>query len=108
MLCEQFLNSFVVEQLVSCEAQDLECLLFGNEATLYPKALISHVLATNIGVLVRLRFIVLLVKVVSHLDKPQLLRNRSYIDNIFRLIGFTQRLNFFFNLLRIFIVFIVD
>lgn len=63
---EELLDSMVVKQLFLGETQYLECLRLGHETAFYPEALVSHLLATSVGVLLSLDFLTLFHKIAPN------------------------------------------
>lgn len=54
-LSQQILNCLIVQKFFLRQPEDLEGLLLGHEAAFYPKALISHLLATAVADLLHLQ-----------------------------------------------------
>lgn len=71
---QQPLNSLIVQQFLLGQSKNLECLLFGDEAALDPQALVCHLLAALVGVLLQLVGLAFLLQEALHALKSLVLR----------------------------------
>jgi len=86
MLCQQFLNLYIVQKLALSQAKDLKSLLLRHEPALDPQALFGYLLAAHVCVLLAEGFVVLFIKISFDLQVSLFGGQRANILDLVRVV----------------------